>query len=91
MTMRGTRFTGADLTGANFTGTEIVHTDMSDALVEHAVWDNGKGPSPLVFSSLRPQQPPPSEAATSSSDVTMPSGDSGTNDGQAFEGKTDAR
>ena len=53
VTMRGTRFAGADLTGANFTGTEIVHTDMSDALVEHAVWENGKGPSPLVLSTRR--------------------------------------
>jgi hypothetical protein len=53
ITLRGTRFTGADLTGANFTGTEIVHTDMSDALVDHAVWDNGKGPSPLVLSTRR--------------------------------------
>lgn len=49
LTLRGTRFSGADLSEANFTGTEIVHTDMRGALVEGAVWEAGKGPSPLVL------------------------------------------
>jgi uncharacterized protein YjbI with pentapeptide repeats len=43
-TMRGTRFTGADLTGANFTSTALVHIDTSSALVDDAVWEHGKGP-----------------------------------------------
>ena len=93
ITLRGTRFTGADLTGANFTGTEVVHTDMSDALIEGAVWENGKGPSPLVFSPRRPQQPPPSadEATTSSTEVTRPSGDRRAKGGQASDRETDAK
>jgi hypothetical protein len=93
ITLRGTRFTGADLTGANFTGTEIVHTDMSDALIEGVVWENGKGPSPLVFPTRRPQTPPPSsdEAATSSTDVTLPSGDRPAESGQASDRETDAK
>jgi hypothetical protein len=60
LTLRGTRFRGADLTGANFTGSEIIHTDMSDAIVEHVVWEQGKSPSPLVLSTRHPQPPPPS-------------------------------
>jgi hypothetical protein len=93
ITLRGTRFTGADLTGANFTGTEIVHTDMSDALIEGVVWENGKGPSPLVFSPRRPQQPPPSadEATTSSTEATLPSGDRPAESGQASDRETDAK
>ncbi len=84
VTMQGTRFTGADLTGANFTDTRIVHSDMSDALIEGAVWENGKGPSPLVYYTRRSQEPPPSseEAASSSTEVTLSSGDRSTNGGQ---------
>jgi hypothetical protein len=65
LTMRGTRFTGADLTGANFTGTEIVHTDMSGAVVENTVWRHGRGPSPLVLDKpLTKQAQPSSEQAS---------------------------
>ena len=60
LTMRGTRFTGADLTGANFTGTQVIHIETSGALVDGVVWEKSKGPSPLVLDTRRSQEPPAS-------------------------------
>ena len=44
MTRYGTHFTGADLTRANFGGTALAQADLSEAVLEEAVWDEGKGP-----------------------------------------------
>jgi hypothetical protein len=41
---RGTDFSGANLTRANFSGTMIIHSDMSTAVVEEAIWDPGQKP-----------------------------------------------
>jgi hypothetical protein len=41
---RGTDFSGANLTRANFTGTMNSHTEMSNAVVEEAIWDPGQKP-----------------------------------------------
>ena len=40
----GTHFAGADLTRANFAGTRLTEADLSKAVLDGAVWDNGKGP-----------------------------------------------
>lgn len=44
MARRGTNFTGADLTRANFAGTALTQADLSEAVLDGAVWDEGKGP-----------------------------------------------
>jgi hypothetical protein len=41
---RGTDFSGANLTRANFTGTMIIHSEMSTAVVEDAIWEPGRKP-----------------------------------------------
>ncbi len=40
----GTRFAGADLTRANFAGTVLTQADLSNAVLDGAVWDDGRGP-----------------------------------------------
>ena len=44
VTRRGTRFTGADISGVDFTGTLAAQADATDAMLEGAVWERGKGP-----------------------------------------------
>lgn len=44
VTHRGTRFSGADITRADFTGTALTHSDLSDAVLDGATWEPGKGP-----------------------------------------------
>ncbi len=44
MTRHGTHFAGADLTRSNFVGTALTQADLSDAVLDDAVWDKGKGP-----------------------------------------------
>ena len=44
MARHGTNFTGADLTRANFAGTALTQADLSEAVLDGAVWDEGKGP-----------------------------------------------
>ena len=40
----GTHFAGANLTRANFAGTVLTQADLSEAVLDGAVWDEGKGP-----------------------------------------------
>ena len=40
----GTKFTGADLTRANFADTVLAQADFSEAVLDGAICDNGKGP-----------------------------------------------
>jgi uncharacterized protein YjbI with pentapeptide repeats len=42
---RGTRFIGADLSSADFSGTLLTHADTSQATLDGAIWDDGKGPA----------------------------------------------
>jgi len=44
VTRRGTRFTGADISGVDFTGTLAAQADATDATLEGAIWEHGKGP-----------------------------------------------
>lgn len=44
VTHRATRFTGADVSGVDFSGTLLTHSDVSNAILEGAVWDGGSGP-----------------------------------------------
>jgi hypothetical protein len=44
MTRYGTHFAGANLTRANFAGTALTQADLSDAVLDDAVWDVGQGP-----------------------------------------------
>jgi hypothetical protein len=44
VTHRATRFTGADVSGVDFSGTLLTHSDVSNAILEGAVWDQGAGP-----------------------------------------------
>jgi hypothetical protein len=44
VTQRATRFTGADVSGVDFSGTLLTHSDVSNAILEGAVWDEGAGP-----------------------------------------------
>jgi hypothetical protein len=41
---RGTRFIGADLSGADFSGTLLTHSNVSQATLDGAIWDDGMGP-----------------------------------------------
>ncbi len=41
---RGTRFIGADLSRADFSGTLLTHSNVSEATLGGAIWDDGKGP-----------------------------------------------
>ena len=41
---RGTRFIGADLSDADFSGTLLTHSNVSEATLDGAIWDDGKGP-----------------------------------------------
>ncbi len=47
MARYGTHFAGANLTKANFAGTALSQADVSEAVLDGAIWDEGKGP--LVF------------------------------------------
>lgn len=40
----GTKFTGADLTRANFADTALAQADLSEAVLDGATWDKGRGP-----------------------------------------------
>ena len=40
----GTKFTGADLTRANFADTVLAQADFSEAVLDGAIWDKGRGP-----------------------------------------------
>ena len=44
MTRYGTHFAGANLTRANFAGTALTQADLSDAVLDDAVWGVGQGP-----------------------------------------------
>ena len=44
MARHGTNFTGADLTRASFAGTALTQANMSEAALDGAIWDDGKGP-----------------------------------------------
>ena len=44
LSRHGTHFTGADLTRANLAGTVLTQADLSHAVLDGAVWDDGKGP-----------------------------------------------
>ncbi len=44
VTHRGTRFSRADITGAVFTGTNPIHSELSSAVLDGAVWDSGRTP-----------------------------------------------
>jgi len=44
MARYGTNFTGADLTRVTFAGTALTQADLSEAVLDGAVWDEGKGP-----------------------------------------------
>jgi len=40
----GTKFTGADLTRADFADTALAQADLSEAVLDGATWDKGRGP-----------------------------------------------
>jgi hypothetical protein len=44
MARYGTNFTGADLTKTRFADTSLTQADLSEAVLDGAVWDEGKGP-----------------------------------------------
>jgi uncharacterized protein YjbI with pentapeptide repeats len=44
VTLRGTRYTDADLTGADFTGTFLTQADMRRAVLAEAVWNENRLP-----------------------------------------------
>ena len=44
MTRHGTKFTGADLTRANFADSALTQADLSEAVLDGALWDKGGGP-----------------------------------------------
>ncbi len=43
-THRGTSFSGADVSRANFMGTNVIHSDLSSAVLDGAIWEPGQAP-----------------------------------------------